>query len=262
MAGISFTGSTAVGKQLYRQCADTVKRLGLELGGNASLIVFPSADLSRALQGVMTSKFRNAGQTCIATNRVYVHESIADTFAAVLTDAVQKQLVMGDGFDKEVNQGPLINDQQLHKVQGLIDDAVGKGARLMTGGCIHPTLGGRFFSPTVISGVNSSMNIYHEEIFGPVIPLHTFSNEEEVLELANSTRRGLASYFYSQDYAQVWRVAKRLQVGIIGVNEGLVSSAEVPFGGIKESGIGREGSRHGIDDYVNIKYVCFGGLQN
>ncbi|XP_057377785.1 succinate-semialdehyde dehydrogenase, mitochondrial-like [Daphnia carinata] len=262
VAGISFTGSTAVGKILYQQCANTVKRLGLELGGNASYIIFPTADLSRAVQGVMGSKFRNAGQACVATNRVLVHESVFDKFSSMLATAVKTQLVSGDGFDPAVNQGPLINEQQFKKVDGIVKDAVSKGARLVSGGGIHPTLKGRFYQPTVLSNITENMKIYNEEIFGPICPLYKFYSEDEAVTIANSTRRGLANYFYSNDYAQVWRVAKRLESGMVGVNEGLISAAEAPFGGVKESGFGREGSRHGVDDYVHTKYVCFGGLQN
>jgi acyl-CoA reductase-like NAD-dependent aldehyde dehydrogenase len=251
-----------VGKILYKQCADTVKRIGLELGGNASFIVFPSADLKCAVQGIMGSKFRNAGQTCVATNRVLVHESVFDQFSGMVAEAVQSQIVLGDGFEPSVTQGPMINDQQLRKVDELVKDAVGKGAQLVSGGGIHPTLKGRFYQPTVLADIKNDMNIASEEIFGPVVALFKFSTEEEAIAIANNTRRGLANYFYSNDYSQVWRVAKRLESGMVGVNEGLISAAEAPFGGIKESGFGREGSRHGIDDYVNLKYVCFGGLKN
>jgi len=262
IAGISFTGSTAVGKVLYKQCSETVKRMGLELGGNAAFIVFPSADLPKAVQGVMNSKFRNAGQTCVATNRVLVHESVFDEFSELLAKTVETQIIQGDGFEPAVNQGPLINDQQLTKVDELVKDAVSKGARLLSGGGIHPRLRGRFYQSTVMTDITSNMKIYNEEIFGPIVPLYKFSTEEEAISLANATRRGLANYFYSNDYAQVWRVAKHLESGMVGVNEGAISNPEAPFGGVKESGFGREGSRHGIDDFTNLKYVCFGGLQN
>jgi len=262
IAGISFTGSTAVGKILFRQCADTVKRMSLELGGNAAFIVFPSADMSKVVQGIIASKFRNAGQTCVATNRVLVHESVFEEFSELLAKAVETQMILGDGFEPSVNQGPLINDQQLIKVDGLVKDAVNKGARVLSGGGIHPTLKGRFFQPTVLADIKSDMNIYNEEIFGPILPLYKFSTEDEAVDLANGTRRGLANYFYSNDYSQVWRVAKRLESGMVGVNEGLISTPDAPFGGVKESGFGREGSHHGIDDFINLKYVCFGGLQN
>jgi len=262
IAGISFTGSTTVGKVLYQQCSSTVKRMGLELGGNAAFIVFPSADLSKAVQGVMNSKFRNAGQTCVATNRVLVHESVFEEFCEMISNTVETQIILGDGFEPTVNQGPLINDQQLTKVDELVKDAVSKNARLISGGGIHPTLKGRFYQPTVLTDLTKDMKIYNEEIFGPIISLFKFSTEEEAVSLANSTRRGLANYFYSNDYAQVWRVAKRLESGMVGVNEGMISNPEAPFGGVKESGFGREGSRHGIDDFTNLKYVCFGGLQN
>lgn len=222
-------------------------------------------------------------QACVATNRVLVHESIYDKFSEMLATAVKTQLVSGDGFDPAVNQGPLINEQQFRKVDGIVKDAVSKGARLVTGGGVDPILKGRFYQPTVLGNITENMNIYNEEIFGPVCPLYKYSlllslpvtcltscfcccdrfySEDEAVTIANSTRRGLANYFYSNDYGQVWRVAKRLQSGMVGVNEGLISAAEAPFGGVKESGFGREGSRHGVDDYVHTKYVCFGGLQN
>lgn len=216
----------------------------------------------------------------MATNRVLVHEAVYEKFSEMLASAVKNQLVLGDGFEPGVNQGPIINDAQVHKVDALVKDAVKKGARLVAGGKISPELGGRFYQPTVLSNITEEMEIYKEEIFGPVVPIYKyylncdllnelltsclrrFYTEDEAVNLANSTRRGLANYFYSNDYSQVWRVAKKLESGMVGVNEGLISAAEAPFGGIKESGFGREGSRHGLDDYTHTKYVCFGGLNN
>lgn len=258
VAGISFTGSTQVGKILYRQGASTIKRMGLELGGNAAFIVFESADLGLAVQGCMASKFRNAGQTCVSTNRVLVQESVHDAFVAKLKAAMEK-LVLGDGFQEGVTQGPLINQSQFKKVCGMVEDAKQKGATCLMGGAPHPA-GELFYQPTILTGVHDNMELFQEEIFGPVVSIKTFSTEEEALKIANSTRVGLASYFYSSDVRQCFRVGRRLETGMVGINEGMISAAEAAFGGVKESGLGREGSRHGIEEYTDIKYLCFGSL--
>ncbi|XP_050714474.1 succinate-semialdehyde dehydrogenase, mitochondrial-like isoform X3 [Eriocheir sinensis] len=259
VAGVSFTGSTAVGKLLYKQCAQGIKRIGLELGGNAPFIVFDQANLKAAIDGLIIAKFRNAGQTCISANRVLVQAGVYEQFLALMKETVEQRLVVGDGMDEGVNVGPLINASQLKKVQKLVNDTVEQGAQLVVGGSVHPA-GELFFQPTILTGVTDDMVCAKEEIFGPVIAVQKFQTEEEAMEIANSTQNGLASYFYSQDVSQVWRVARSLEAGMVGINEGLISAAEGAFGGIKESGIGREGSRHGIDDYTYIKYLCFGGI--
>merc|ERR1719154_985813 len=259
VAGLSFTGSTPVGKILYRQSSSTVKRLGLELGGNASFIVFSSADLDLAVAGCMASKFRNAGQTCVSTNRVLVQEEVHAEFVEKLKAAMEKQLVLGDGFAEGVTQGPLINKSQHSKVCSMVESAVNSGAKVVMGG--GPSqVSSLHYQPTILTEVTDSMSLFQEEIFGPVISVKKFSTEQEALDIANKCRTGLASYFYSNDVAQCWRVGKRLQTGMVGINEGMISAAEVAFGGVKESGFGREGSSHGIDDYTNIKYLCFGNL--
>ncbi|XP_065352458.1 succinate-semialdehyde dehydrogenase [NADP(+)] GabD isoform X2 [Cloeon dipterum] len=257
VAGLSFTGSTNVGKLLYEQCASTVKRVSLELGGNAPFIVFESADLEAAVKGAIACKFRNCGQTCVSANRLFVQESIFNQFVAKLEEAV-KGLKVGDGAAAGVTQGPLINDAQATKVKQLVEDAVKKGAKVHLGGKPASEMGARYFQPTIISDVDHSMRVYNEEIFGPVAVCIPFKSEEEVLAIANSTRSGLAGYFYSNNLSQIWRVAKRLEVGMVGINEGLLSAPEAAFGGIKESGIGREGSHYGIEEYSYIKYLCFG----
>ncbi|XP_066975947.1 succinate-semialdehyde dehydrogenase [NADP(+)] GabD [Macrobrachium rosenbergii] len=259
VAGVSFTGSSAVGKLLYRLCSTGIKKIGLELGGNAPFIVFNSADLNKAIEGFLVAKFRNAGQTCISANRIYVQSGIYDQFLAACKEAISKRLVIGDGFSKEVNVGPLINQSQINKVEGLVNDSVKMGAELVLGGKRHD-LGGLFFEPTILTQVSAEMPCIREEIFGPVAAIQKFETEEEVLAMANACPHGLAGYFFSQDISQVWRVARRLETGMIGINEGLISAAEAAFGGIKESGIGREGSRHGVDDYTHIKYLCMGGI--
>jgi len=259
VAGLSFTGSTQVGKILYQQSASTVKRLGLELGGNAAFIVFDSADLDLAVSGCMASKFRNAGQTCIATNRVLVQESIHDVFVDKLKNAIEQQLVLGDGFTEGVSQGPLINKSQYNKVCSMVESAINSGARVVTGGGPSP-VSPLHYLPTILTEVTDKMALFQDEIFGPVISIKKFKTEQEALDIANNCRTGLASYFYSNDLKQCWRVGKRLETGMVGINEGLISAAEAAFGGIKESGFGREGSSHGIDDYTNIKYLCFGNL--
>ncbi|HEX7682376.1 MAG TPA: NAD-dependent succinate-semialdehyde dehydrogenase [Trinickia sp.] len=254
---LSFTGSTAVGRLLMQQCASTVKKLSLELGGNAPFIVFDDADLDAAVTGAIASKYRNSGQTCVCANRFYVHEKVYDAFADKLHKAVEQQLKVGRGTEPGVTQGPLINEAALLKVETHIDDAVSKGARIVTGGKRH-ALGHNFFEPTVLTGVTSAMKIAKEETFGPVAPLFKFSTDEEVVRLANDTEFGLAAYFYSRDIGRVWRVAEALEYGMVGINTGLISNEVAPFGGVKQSGLGREGSHYGIDEYVVIKYLCMG----
>jgi succinate-semialdehyde dehydrogenase/glutarate-semialdehyde dehydrogenase len=255
---LSFTGSTAVGKLLMKQCAATVKRLSLELGGNAPFIVFDDADLEAAVQGAMASKYRNAGQTCVCANRLLVQDGIHDAFVERLGRAVAG-LHVGSGLDEGVQQGPLINAAAVEKVERHIQDALDKGARLVTGGRRHE-LGGNFFQPTVLADVTPAMRCAREETFGPLAPVFRFHTEEEAIRMANDTEFGLAAYFYARDIGRVWRVADALEYGIVGINEGLVSTEVAPFGGMKESGYGREGSRHGIEEYLEIKYRCMGGL--
>lgn len=259
VAGISFTGSTAVGKYLYKQCADGLKRIGLELGGDAPFIVFNSANLKNAVQGAMTAKFRNCGQTCVAANRFLVQEGIFDEFIAEFKKRISA-IPMGDGFKENVMIGPLINQPQLHKVSEIVNDAVSKGAEVVLGGKPATALGSLFYEPTLLIGITKDMRVYREEVFGPVAVVIKFKTEQEALDIANDTRTGLAGYFYSENISQIFRVARELEVGMVGINEGLISTAEAPFGGIKESGIGREGSHHGVDDYVYVKYMCFGNL--
>ena len=259
MAGISFTGSTEVGKLLYRQCADGVKRIGLELGGNAPFIVFKSANINKAIEGAMASKFRNCGQTCVSANRFLVQEEVYDEFVGKLVTAV-KALKIGNGAEGDVKIGPLINKAQLDKVHAIVEDAKSKQGKVLCGGQHLNNIGSLFYEPAVISGITKEMRLYTEEVFGPVVSLIKFKTEEEALQIANNTQRGLAGYFFSQDLNQIFRVAKNLEVGMVGINEGLISTTEAAFGGVKESGIGREGSKHGIDDYCYIKYQCFGNL--
>ena len=254
----SFTGSTAVGKTLLAQCAGTVKKVSLELGGNAPFIVFEDADLEAAVQGVMASKYRNTGQTCVCANRLFVHTSVYDEFAARLVTAVSA-LRVGAGLSGPTDQGPLIDERALAKVEAHVADAVAPGARIASGGRRH-ALGGNFYEPTVLLDVTPGMRVAREETFGPVAPLIRFTDEAEVLRLANDTAAGLAAYFFTRDLARSWRVQEALEYGLIGVNTGLISTEVAPFGGVKESGLGREGSRHGIDDYTELKYVCVGGL--
>ncbi|WP_068635610.1 NADP-dependent succinate-semialdehyde dehydrogenase [Thauera butanivorans] len=256
---ISFTGSTEVGKLLMRQSADTVKKVSLELGGNAPFIVFDDADLDAAVAGAMASKYRNAGQTCVCANRLIVQDGIHDAFAAKLAEAVAK-LKVGPALSGDVQQGPLINEDAVAKVETLLADALDKGARLVCGGRRH-ALGGTFFEPTIVADVTPAMRVAREEIFGPVAPLFRFHAEEEAIRMANDTEFGLAAYFYARDIGRVWRVAEALEYGIVGINEGIISTEVAPFGGIKESGIGREGSRYGIEDFVEIKYLCMGGIR-
>ncbi|MGJ7530623.1 NAD-dependent succinate-semialdehyde dehydrogenase [Variovorax sp. GB1P17] len=255
---LSFTGSTEVGRTLMRQSAQTLKKLSLELGGNAPFIVFDDADIDAAVEGAMVSKYRNTGQTCVCANRIYVQRGVLEAFTQKLIAKV-RALKVGSGVEEGVTQGPLIDARAVAKIEEHVADAVGKGARLLTGGKRH-ALGGLFFEPTVIAGATPDMLVAREETFGPLAPLFAFDTEAEAIALANDTEFGLAAYFYSRDIGRVWRVAEGLEAGIVGVNTGLISTAEAPFGGIKQSGLGREGSRHGMDDYLELKYVCMGGL--
>ena len=255
---ISFTGSTEVGKILLAQCATTVKKVSMELGGHAPFIVFDDADIDEAVSGAMTTKFRNTGQTCICANRIYVHDKVYDEFLEKFSNAVSK-IEVGDGFKEGVISGPLIDEFALNKVKEQVVDAVNTGAKITVGGDVH-SLGGNFFQPTVISNVTSKAKITYEETFGPVAPLYKFSNDEEVIKMANDTPFGLASYFYSRDIGRVWKVAEALEYGIVAVNTGAPTKAEIPFGGIKESGFGREGSKYGIDDFLEIKYINMAGI--
>ncbi|HEU4458127.1 MAG TPA: NAD-dependent succinate-semialdehyde dehydrogenase [Methylibium sp.] len=254
---LSFTGSTEVGRILMQQCASTIKKLSLELGGNAPFIVFDDADLDSAVEGALASKYRNAGQTCVCANRLYVQDGIHDAFVEKLATKV-KALKTGNGFEAGVNQGPLIEDAAVEKVERHVADAVSKGAKLLVGG---KRLHGRFFEPTVLADATSDMLCAREETFGPVAPVFRFKTEAEAVAAANATEFGLASYLYSRDIGRIFRVGEALEYGMVGVNTGLISTAEVPFGGVKQSGLGREGSHHGIDDYLEIKYLCLGDIQ-
>ncbi|MCA1970432.1 MAG: NAD-dependent succinate-semialdehyde dehydrogenase [Rhizobium sp.] len=256
---LTFTGSTNVGRILMRQGADQIMKLGLELGGNAPFIVFDDADLDAAVEGAMISKYRNAGQTCVCANRLYIQSGVYDAFAAKLAERVG-QMKVGDGFAEGVTTGPLIDTNALKKVEEHVSDALSKGAKVALGG--KPAdQGGLFFQPTILTGVTSDMKVAVEETFGPVAPLFKFETEEEVIELANNTEFGLASYFYSKDVAKIFRVAEALEYGMVGINTGLISTEVAPFGGIKQSGLGREGSKYGIDDYTELKYMCLGGIE-
>ncbi len=255
---LTFTGSTEVGAELYRQSAPTIKKLGLELGGNAPFIVFDDADLDAAVDGALVAKFRNNGQTCVCANRLYVQNGVYEAFAEKLAKAVGR-LKTGNGFDEGVVLGPLIDDAAVAKVEEHVADAVAKGAKVALGGKRH-ILGGNFFEATVLTGVTPDMAVAQEETFGPVAPLFSFEDEADVIAQANDTEFGLASYFYARDLSRVWRVAEVLEYGMVGVNTGLISTAEAPFGGIKSSGLGREGSKYGIEDFIEIKYVCLGGI--
>jgi succinate-semialdehyde dehydrogenase/glutarate-semialdehyde dehydrogenase len=255
---LSFTGSTAVGKLLMSQCSSTVKKLSLELGGNAPFIVFDDADLDAAVAGAIASKYRNAGQTCVCANRLLVQSGIYDRFAEKLAAAVAAMKV-GNGLEDGVKIGPLIDDKAVSKAEEHVNDAVSKGAKVLVGGQRRPGAGS-FYIPTVLTGVKPGMLVMREETFGPVAPLVKFDTDEEAIKLANDTEFGLASYFYSRDVRRVWRVAEALESGIVGINEGLISTEVAPFGGVKESGFGREGSKYGLDDYMEIKYLCFGGI--
>ena len=255
---LSFTGSTPVGSDLMAQCAPTIKKLSLELGGNAPFIVFDDADIDAAVVGAMASKYRNSGQTCVCANRFYVHDRVYDEFVSKLTTAV-RQLKVGAGTADGVTQGPLINEAAVLKVEEHIQDALGKGGRLLIGGKRH-ALGHGFFEPTVLADAKPSMLLAREETFGPLAPIFRFHTDDEVVALANDTEFGLASYFYSRDIGRVWRVAEALEYGMVGINTGLISNEVAPFGGVKQSGVGREGSHYGIDEYMVVKYMCVGGI--
>jgi len=254
---LSFTGSTEVGRILAAQCAPTIKKLSLELGGNAPFIVFDDADLDSAIEGAMISKYRNAGQTCVCANRFYVQDGVYDDFVGRLAEK-SKTLKVGNGFEAGVTQGPLIDDAAIAKVEQHVADALGKGARVVAGGSRQ---GDRFYTPTVLADVTGDMLCAREETFGPVAPIFRFKTEDEAVRLANATEFGLASYFYSRDVGRIFRVGEALEYGMVGINTGLISTAEVPFGGVKQSGLGREGAHHGIEDYVELKYLCLGDIQ-
>jgi succinate-semialdehyde dehydrogenase/glutarate-semialdehyde dehydrogenase len=255
---LTFTGSTEIGKVLLEQCAKTVKKVGMELGGNAPFIVFDDADLPNAVQGAMASKYRNAGQTCVCANRIYVQDGVYDKFADLLAAEVRK-LKVGDGTETGVTTGPLINKAAVDKVEEHITDALSKGAKVVTGGKRHK-LGGSYFEPTVLTGITQDMKVAREETFGPVAPLFRFNTEAEAIKMANDTEFGLAAYFYSRDLGRVWRVGEALEYGIVGINEGIISTEVAPFGGVKESGLGREGSQHGVEEFLELKYMLMGGL--
>jgi succinate-semialdehyde dehydrogenase/glutarate-semialdehyde dehydrogenase len=255
---LSFTGSTEVGKLLIKQCADTVKKVSMELGGNAPFIVFDDADLDAAVEGAMMSKFRNTGQTCVCANRLIVQDGVYEAFAEKLAVAVRK-LKVGNGLEEGVNQGPLIDTGAIEKVEEHVADALGKGARVVVGGKRHD-LGGTFYQPTVLADVTNKMAVAREETFGPVAPLFRFKTDDEAIAMANDTEFGLAAYFYARDLGRVWRVAEAIESGIVGINTGIISTEVAPFGGIKESGFGREGSKYGMDDFLEIKYLCMGGI--
>jgi len=256
---ISFTGSTEVGRILMRQGADKILRMSMELGGNAPFIVFDDADIEAALEGAMISKYRNAGQTCVCANRIYVHNKVHDQFAVGLVERVAT-LKLGEGVSEGVTTGPLIDAKALAKVEEHIEDAVARGAKVLVGGR-KSDLGDLFFEPTVITGATNSMRLAREEIFGPIAPLYSFDDEQDLIDMANDTEYGLAAYFYTKDLSRAWRVTEALEYGIVGVNTGLISSEVAPFGGVKQSGQGREGSKYGLDDYLEMKYVCLGGIQ-
>jgi succinate-semialdehyde dehydrogenase/glutarate-semialdehyde dehydrogenase len=255
---ITFTGSTPVGKLLMKQAAGTVKKVSMELGGNAPFIIFDDADIERAVEGAMAAKYRNSGQTCVCTNRFLAQSKIYNKFVDRLAEEADK-LVVGNGQDEGTQQGPLIDEKAVESVESMIEDAVKKGGKIVAGGKRHE-LGGTFFQPTVISNAKSKMRFTKEEIFGPISPVYRFKTEEEAVEMANATEFGLASYFYTSDLGRVFRVMEGLKYGLIGVNEGIITTVEAPFGGLKESGLGKEGGHQGIEDYLDTKYVCIGGL--
>jgi len=256
---VSFTGSTPVGKLLMRQASGTVKKVSLELGGNAPFIVFDDADLDAAVTGLMASKYRNTGQTCVCANRIYVQSGVYDAFVEKLKTAVSK-MVVGAGLEGETHQGPLINQAALEKVERHISDATAKGAKVVLGGKAH-ALGGTFFEPTILTDVTQEMVVASEETFGPVAPLFRFDTEEQAIAMANKSEFGLAAYFYSNDVRRIWHVAEALETGMIGINDGIISTEAAPFGGVKESGLGREGSRYGLDEFMELKYLCLGGMR-
>ena len=257
---LTFTGSTPIGKKLMADCAATVKRTSMELGGNAPFIVFDDADLDAAVAGAMICKFRNAGQTCVCANRILVQENIYDNFITRLKEAAES-LVIGDGKNDDVTIGPLINEKAANDVIDFIEDAKSKGAEIITGGN-QSKAGNCFIEPTILGNVDQSMRVFNEEIFGPIAPIFKFKTEKEAIEIANNTEFGLACYFYSRDIGRIWRVGEALEFGIVGINEGIISNEMAPFGGVKESGQGREGSKYGLDDYLEIKYMCLGGIDN
>ncbi len=254
----SFTGSTAVGKQLIRQCASTVKRVSMELGGNAPFIVFDDADIDAAVQGAMISKYRNAGQTCVCANRIYVQDGVYDRFLEKFVEAT-RALTVGQGDQDGVDIGPMISGDAIEKVEDLLQDARDKGGEVVVGGARH-ALGGQYFEPTVVAGATADMRFAREEIFGPVAPVFRFGEDQEAIELANATEYGLAAYFYARDIGRIWRVAEGLEYGMVCINDGILSTEVAPFGGVKESGVGREGSRYGIEEYVELKYLTMAGL--
>jgi succinate-semialdehyde dehydrogenase/glutarate-semialdehyde dehydrogenase len=256
---LTFTGSTEIGKKLIEQCAGTVKKLSMELGGNAPFIVFDDADLDAAVEGTLASKFRNTGQTCVCTNRLLVHDAVYDDFAAKLAEVVS-QMKVGNGLEEDTDQGPLIDVGALETVEAHVQDAVAKGGTVVTGGKRHQ-MGGSFYEPTVVTGASPEMKVAKEETFGPLAPLFRFKTEEEAIRMANDTEFGLASYFYTRDVGRIFRVAEALEYGIVGINSGAISAANAPFGGLKESGFGREGSKYGIEDYLEIKYLCVAGIE-
>jgi succinate-semialdehyde dehydrogenase/glutarate-semialdehyde dehydrogenase len=255
---VTFTGSTNVGKLLIRQSADTVKKVSMELGGNAPFIVFDDADLDRAIDGVIESKFRNSGQTCVCANRVFVQAGVHDEFVAKLVEKT-RALKLGNGMDAGVTQGPLINQAALKKVEGFVEDAKAKGATVATGG-MRDQLGGTFFQPTVLTGAKADMEFAQEEIFGPVAPVFKFETDQDGIDMANNTRLGLAAYAYTSDLARAMRLDRDLQYGMVGINSGMITTVEAPFGGVKESGLGKEGGSQGVEDYLDTKYVCIDGL--
>jgi len=256
---ISFTGSTRVGKILLKQSADSVKKVSLELGGNAPFIVFDDADIDTAVEGAMASKFRNAGQTCVCANRIFAQEDIYEEFVTKLSQAIH-QLQLGNGLTEGTNIGPLIRPKALAFVEEVVADARANGAQILTGGKVSAS-NDLIYEPTVVINPTTNMMVFKEEIFGPVAPVFKFKTEQEVIELANATQYGLAAYFYGRDYARIWRIAEALEYGIVGINTGMISTTVAPFGGIKESGFGKEGSKYGMDDFVNIKYMCWGGVE-
>jgi succinate-semialdehyde dehydrogenase/glutarate-semialdehyde dehydrogenase len=255
---LTFTGSTGVGAKLLAQCAPTIKKTSMELGGNAPFIVFDDADLDEAVKGAIASKYRNTGQTCVCANRLLVQDGIFDAFVEKLTAAV-RALRVGNGMEEGITQGPLINADALAKVEAHVADAVERGARVVTGGKRH-ALGGNFYEPTILADVPRAADIFRDETFGPVAPLFRFKTEDEAVEMANDTEFGLAAYFYTRDVGRVFRVAEGIEAGIIGINEGIISTEVAPFGGVKSSGLGREGSKYGIEDYLEVKYLCLGGI--
>ncbi len=257
---LSFTGSTRVGKILMKQSVDTVKKVSMELGGNAPFIVFDDADIDAAVQGAIASKYRNAGQTCVCTNRLFVQAGIHDAFLAKYTQAV-KDLAIGNGMEEGINIGPMIEEKAVVSVEKVVKDALDKGGKLVTGGQRVGEEDSLLFAPTIIADAQRGMQVFSNEIFGPITPIFKFKTEEEVIELANDTPYGLAAYFYGKDYAKIWRVAEALEYGMVGINTGMISTTVAPFGGIKESGFGREGSKYGMDDYLEIKYMCWGGVE-